>query len=164
MQLSDVTAIPPLTQTSKSRFLWCCGLFKFTRGAIGPFLLSSQRQIFSSLRLRDLCLWFGASHPDSPRNLFTATFLNFSLQPSCFPEREHDVSIGLSNTEGDTNWYVFLNLSGYSSCSQNCLPSLLEFVSNARAQCIRIISMDFHTHRLLTSDISTRDTWVELKR
>lgn len=98
------------------------GLLKFTQGALGP-LLSSQRQIFSSLTLQDLCLWFRASHPDCPCNLFTAASLHFSSFPSCFPEREHDVSIDPSNTEGDTEW-EFLKISGNSSCSQNCQQSL----------------------------------------
>lgn len=117
-------------------------LLKFTRGALGLVLLSCQRQISSSLRLQDLRLWFGGSNPDSRPNLFTATLLHFSLQPSCYPEREHDVLFGFYNTEGG---FYFFHFSGYFSCPQNCMQSVSLMLKPSALEPF------FHSHRLLIS-------------
>lgn len=80
----DVTAAPALVPTSKCGFLWCCGLFEFAQegGRVGstwttsPFYCEANLQL---VKAADLSLWLRAFHPDSRRNLFTASFLHFSI-------------------------------------------------------------------------------------
>lgn len=112
----DVTAAPALVATSKCGFLWCCGLFELAQEGVlgveapGPLLLSTPRQIFSSLKLRDLSLWLRASHPDSRRNLFTASFLHFSIAALRVFQKVNTMFPRQGDTSGDLKprWLSFL--------------------------------------------------------
>lgn len=91
----------PLTQTSKSQVpVMLQGYVSSHMEHTVPFLLRGKSLQLVKAPGFVSVVW--GSNPDSPCNLFTASLLYFLLQPSCFPERELDVSIGLSKAEGDT--------------------------------------------------------------
>lgn len=92
-----------LTEASKSRFLGCCGLFKFTHRPL-VLLFYSPMQIFSVLGLQDLCLWFWVSN-------VSATLL------SCW----HYQNVNMMFQTQKQTYLCFFNLIAYSSCPPNSL-------------------------------------------